>query len=80
MDQTISRRTFMKESAGVVAAASVTAPMILPASAKGANDRINVAVLGLNGRGNNHVKGYMNLENVNVVTLCDPDLMVLKKT
>ncbi len=79
MDQTISRRTFMKESAGVVAAASVTAPMILPASAKGANDRINVAVLGLNGRGNNHVKGYMNLENVNVVTLCDPDLMVLKK-
>lgn len=77
--QDISRRSFIKYSGGAVAAATMAAPLILPDSAKGANDRINVAVLGVHGRGKGHIKGYMNLENVQVRTLCDPDKKVLKK-
>jgi len=74
----INRRDFIKESTSATALA-MTAPMFLPNSAKGANDKIRVAVLGVNGRGKNHIKGFMNLENVDVVTLCDPDKNVLEK-
>ncbi len=74
----ISRRAFLKGSAGV-ATAIMAAPMILPQNAKGANDKIRVAVLGVNGRGNDHIEGYMGLQNVEVTTLCDPDMEVLTK-
>jgi len=74
----INRREFIKETAGATAIA-MAAPTFLPGSAKGANDKIRVAVLGVNGRGRNHIRGYMNLENVEVVTLCDPDKKVLEK-
>ena len=77
-NEDISRRTFLKGSTGAVAA-TMAAPMILSENAKGANDKIRVAVLGMNGRGKSHVKGFMALENVEVATLCDPDMDVLKK-
>ncbi len=75
MDYNVSRRSFMKSVSAVTAAAS--APLILPKSVFGANDRINVAVLGVRGRGKNHIEGFMQQDNVEVVTLCDPDKNVL---
>lgn len=72
----MNRRDFIKDTTST-AALAMTAPMLLPDSAKGANDKINIAVLGVNGRGKTHIKEYMNLENVDVVTLCDPDKIVL---
>src|SRR4029077_6440461 len=45
----------------------------------GANGDIRVAVLGLNGRGRNHVSGLANLKGVRVVALCDPDSDVLAR-
>jgi predicted dehydrogenase len=42
----------------------------------GANDRIRVAVLGVNGRGRNHYNGFMGIKNVDVTTFVDPDLTV----
>src|SRR5690554_1788404 len=72
-----SRRVFIRNSAA--AAAVLAAPTIIPASAFGANDRINAAVLGLNGRGKSHVSGLMAQNNVQVVTMCDPDMNVLAK-
>ncbi|HKI89890.1 MAG TPA: twin-arginine translocation signal domain-containing protein, partial [Draconibacterium sp.] len=84
-----SRRNFLKKAAkgAVVAAVAPTAlkaevPTIMPASAKGANDRIRVAVLGVNGRGKSHIQEIMGLSdkaNVEVVTLCDPDMVILKE-
>ena len=77
MDKNQSRRKFIKNSATATAAA-LTIPTIVPAHAFGANDRINAAVLGLNGRGKNHVKNLMVQDNVQVTTLCDPDMNILK--
>ncbi|HPI74258.1 MAG TPA: Gfo/Idh/MocA family oxidoreductase, partial [bacterium] len=51
----------------------MAAPLILPRSVFGANERIRVAVLGVNGRGKDHIKGMMNQPGVEVATLCDPD-------
>ena len=42
----LSRRSFLAASA-----LTGTAPMFLPSSAKGANERLNVGVIGVGGRG-----------------------------
>jgi predicted dehydrogenase len=84
-----SRRTFLKTAAsGALAAvvvplvvnAEVKKPVIVPASAKGANDRIRVAILGINGRGKSHIEEVMGLAdkaNVELVYICDPDMTIL---
>jgi len=57
-------------------------PVVIPQKAFGANDRINVAVLGVNGRGQSHIEEIMRLANtskVNLVALCDPDMVLLQK-
>ena len=69
-----TRRSFIKKSAA--ASAILTIPSIIPAHAFGANDRINAAVLGLNGRGKNHIDGLMAQKNVQITTFVDPDLNV----
>ncbi|MGV8137407.1 MAG: Gfo/Idh/MocA family protein [Mangrovibacterium sp.] len=86
-----SRRSFLRNAAAgaVVAAvapavlkAEITKPTIIPAGAKGANDRIRVAVLGVNGRGKSHISEIMDLAekaNVEVAALCDPDMDILKE-
>jgi len=77
-DLKMTRRSFVKKST-VAAAATFAAPIFVPKHAFGANDRIRVAVLGVHGRGKGHIKGYMELKNVEVVTLCDPDLNVARE-
>ena len=86
-----SRRDFLrKASLGVVAAtvvpsvvkSDIVAPEVLGGSVKGANDRIRVAVLGVNGRGQSHIDEIMKIAqeyNVELVALCDPDMGVLQK-
>jgi predicted dehydrogenase len=66
----MKRRTFVKTSA-----AATAAPLLWGTSKSwaGANDRVNVAVIGIRGMGQNHIQSYQALENVNVVALCDVD-------
>tara|TARA_R110002096_G_scaffold24760_14_gene77991 strand:- start:6332 stop:7768 length:1437 start_codon:yes stop_codon:yes gene_type:complete len=66
------RRDFLKQSIGAAAF-----PLILPAAAKGANDRLRIAIAGLNSRGNAHMDGWTKAENVEVAYLIDPDEKVL---
>jgi len=67
------RRTFLKTGVAALATAS-SAQKIL-----GANNRVRVAVVGLNGRGWNHVTGYHSLPDVEVAAFCDVDENVLRK-
>lgn len=69
-----TRRNFIKKSAA--ASALLAVPSIIPAHAFGANDRINAAVLGVNGRGKSHIEGLMAQKNVQITTLVDPDLNI----
>ncbi|GAB2991320.1 Gfo/Idh/MocA family oxidoreductase [Cyclobacterium sediminis] len=78
MDKESSRRSFIKKSA-VAGSAALIAPTIVPSSVFGANDRINAAVLGLNGRGKSHIQGFMSQKNVKIKTFCDPDMNILKE-
>lgn len=73
-----TRRSFIKKTA-VAGSAVIAAPTIISANVFGANDRINAAVLGVNGRGKSHIKSLMVQDNVRVTTLCDPDMNLLKE-
>ena len=61
-----SRRSFAI-GAGSALAADLSAPRAA------ANDRIRVAVLGVNGRGKDHIKAFQSQPGVEVAILCDPD-------
>ena len=71
----VSRRDFIKNSTGAAIALSI--PTIIPSSAFGANDKVQVAVLGVNGRGKDHIKGFQRVEKSQVALLCDPDKNIL---
>lgn len=88
-----SRRNFVRTVATGTLAAAV-APSVLaqdqkkkkPAPAtptvKGPNDRLRIAVLGVNGRGKTHIEEIMKLSetaNIEVAVLCDPDMNLLQQ-
>lgn len=54
-------------------------PTIIPSTAFGANDRLRVAVIGVNGRGKDHIRGFMSQPDVEVAALCDVDNVVSQK-
>src|SRR5690606_40182836 len=68
----MSRRSFFKRSTTGIAAAAAF-PTIIPSSAFGANDRVNLAVIGIRGQGNGHIGGFGRIENVQIAALCDVD-------
>ena len=77
----LSRRTFLKTSA--LAAGGYAASTALPARSwsqvLGSNTDLRVAVIGLNGRGQNHISSLARIAGVRVVALCDADTAVLQK-
>ncbi len=88
--KTNSRRTFIKTAAqGAMVAAvapsvlsgEIRMPEVIPQQAKGASDRLRIAVLGINGRGKSHIEEIMGLSDkskVDVAVLCDPDMNLLQ--
>ena len=61
-------------------AAAGAAPLIIgtksSAQVKGANDRLRIAVAGLNGRGGSHIGGFGGLKGVEIAYVADPDANV----
>ena len=74
----ITRRNFVKKSAVGVTAMAMSASSY--ARILGANERVNVVVAGLNGRGQGHLRVLTLLENANVAAICDVDEMVFAKS
>jgi len=73
----LSRRTFLKSSA--LAVAGATLPARAWGQVLGSNSDLRVAVIGLNGRGRNHLQSLARVQGVRVVALCDVDTAVLDK-
>jgi predicted dehydrogenase len=44
-----------------------------------ANDKVRIAVLGVNGRGKDHIEGIMKQPDAEVVMLCDPDMKIAEE-
>ena len=64
---------------GIKAANEFIKPDIMSTQVFGANDRVRVAVIGMNGRGQSHIETLMKIPQVSVTAMCDPDLEILKK-
>lgn len=64
----ITRRNFVKgaAAAGLLIGTSKT-------SWAGANDRVRVAIMGINGRGKEHLSRYPEVDNVEMATICEVD-------
>src|ERR1043165_4323604 len=73
----LSRRTFLKNSAVAASAAALSARSW--GQVAGANSDVRVAVIGMNGRGRNHLESLARVPGVRVVALCDVDTAVLDK-
>jgi predicted dehydrogenase len=73
--QHLTRRRFLRSTAALAGT-----PLLLNTQGVlGANDRLRVAVIGLNGRGKSHVGGYIGQKDVEIAALVDPDANVLAK-
>ena len=72
-----NRRSFIKTS--LLAAAGAALPARAWSQVLGANADIRVAVIGLNGRGKNHLSSLAKIPGVRVVAICDPDSDVIAK-
>jgi len=67
------RRTFLLGAGGAVVS------HLAARQAMSANDRLRIAVLGVNGRGQDHIKEIMVQNDAEVAMICDPDLDVAGK-
>ncbi|RCS54814.1 gfo/Idh/MocA family oxidoreductase [Bremerella cremea] len=73
-----NRRTFLQTTAagtGLILAGTSASGAVL-----GANDRVRIAVAGLNGRGKSHINGWLEQDNVEIAYVIDPDEKVLANT
>ncbi|NNE90393.1 MAG: Gfo/Idh/MocA family oxidoreductase [Verrucomicrobiales bacterium] len=64
----MKRRAFLQ-----TAAAGVVAPQIVPSHVFGANDKINLGVIGCGGRGMQVMNNFLHIDDVRVVAVCDVD-------
>ena len=75
----INRRSFIKGS--LLTAASLSLPVRSYSQVISPGEIINVGCIGIGGRGNDHIKGMLDLQNktkgVRVVALCDVDQKIL---
>ncbi len=71
----IRRRTFLKGALGAAGAAATFHISSERAGARilGANERMHIAVCGLNGRGRSHYNSYQGMDDVEVSWVVDPD-------
>lgn len=81
-----SRRQFLKHSlaagSAIVAGGLGASTHVFGAQSRviGANNRLRIAVAGLNGRGKAHISGWLEQNNVEIAYLIDPDKDVLGKS
>ncbi|MFO0810111.1 MAG: Gfo/Idh/MocA family oxidoreductase [Gemmataceae bacterium] len=81
----LSRRHFLDHSLKMAAAALAAGPVTRavaeePAAKKvGANDRLRVAVIGVNGQGGGHLAEWLKLPDVEIVAICDCDPAAYQK-
>jgi predicted dehydrogenase len=71
----VDRRDFLKTSGKTLAMGAAT--LALGGRVLGANDRVRVAVVGVRGRGKDHIHGFTRVPGVEIAALCDADENVL---
>ena len=74
MKHPISRRNFLRTAAvsGILFSTS-RSPLLMAEEARGANEKVNVAVVGVRGRGGDHINGFLGVKDVAMTYIVDVD-------
>src|SRR5689334_16241136 len=75
----VPRRRFLRQTVGATAALGVldfTRPF--PA-ATGANEKVQVGIIGCNGRGMDHIAGFLSVPEAEIAYVCDVDSRSVEK-
>ena len=67
----IERREFLKTTGKAITVGAAT--LALGGKMPGANDRVRVAICGVRGRGNDHIRGFAQVPGTEIAALCDVD-------
>jgi predicted dehydrogenase len=82
---TVTRRDFVEHALALAGAALAATPSLAvgqeaaPAKDLGPNERLRVAVVGLNGRGDSHLSAWLSDPNAEIVSVCDVDPAAIEK-
>jgi len=79
MNDTITRRTFLKRTSVLSAGLTAWNGARTLRAAPRPNDKVRVAVIGCNNRGMNHIRAYLSLPQSEIAYICDVDSRALKK-
>jgi len=71
--KSIKRRDFIKDVSVASTGALLSFPLIGKSMKNSANESVNVAVIGIHGRGKDHYRSLAQVPNVNIVAICDID-------
>ena len=72
-----TRRRFLKTASATAGASFLITGTRASGSIDNANERVRIAVAGLNGRGKSHIGGWLGQKNVEIAYVIDPDKKVL---
>jgi len=75
----MNRRGFLQGATAAAGASFFISGTKASGNLLGANDRVRIAVAGLNGRGSAHIGGWLGQKNVELAYLADPDANVLAR-
>ena len=67
----IERRDFLKTTGKAITVGAAT--LALGGKILGANDRVRVAICGVRGRGNDHIRSFPRVPGTEIVAICDID-------
>jgi predicted dehydrogenase len=74
-----SRRHFLQKTSLLAGSLAVMGPNVRRVKAAGPNEKVHVAIIGCNGRGMDHIKGYLSLPNSVIVCICDVDSRAMSR-
>src|SRR5438876_5295646 len=79
MNSSLTRRKFLRQTSLLTASLATLGPAIRLRAAKSPNDRVLLAIIGCNGRGMDHIAGYLSLPNAEIGYICDVDRRAVEK-
>src|SRR5437870_7526275 len=79
MNPAITRRIFLKRTSVLTAGLAVWGGARTSRAAKGANEKVIIGVIGCNGRGMDHIAGYLAVPNAEIAYVCDVDSRAVEK-
>src|SRR6516225_5894725 len=75
----VSRRRFLRQTMGATAALGSLQFTCPTSAATGANEKVQVGIIGCNGRGMDHIAGFLAVPQAEIAYVCDVESRAVEK-